>query len=259
MKKKVDKRKTDKKQKKESQEILQTQPSSETSPAPPTVIEPQKPEHSDPQSSPQMIDGKITAYKQYMKEPFLLAFRKTGTIYAALSFLREEMQMSLERSTILSWRKNDKKFREQFENADLEIFEKVEGTMLQRAVNGVPHFLYNNGEIVLKKDAQGNLILDADGKPQPVILWREYSDALQIFLAKTRGRGKYQEKIKHELDVKLISIVTKQIYDVCQRSIPQTCPNCKVILGIAPRMLRELQDVSIRLNQNIIGTGVGNG
>ncbi|MBI4396856.1 MAG: hypothetical protein HY548_07160 [Elusimicrobia bacterium] len=113
------------------------------------------------------------AYKEHKKAKFLKAYSEEGAIIHACE------KVGLERSSITRWRKNDPKFREAFETAEIKITENLEKALYRRAVEGVESFTY---------DKDGNLVRTKT----------EYSDVGAIFLLKARDPKRFVEKLQHE-------------------------------------------------------------
>lgn len=117
------------------------------------------------------------AYKEELKQPFLDAFSRIGTIVGAAR------AVGIARETIALWKRNDTGFREQFLERERELTERLESTIIDKALAG------DLGSC--------------------------------IFLLKARAPQKYMERYQHQLDTeqfeKLISVFT----GVVKRVVPQ--------------------------------------
>lgn len=175
-------------------------------------------------------DATRGAYKEHMKEPFIKAFRESGTILQAC------LSLDIDRQTILNWRESDTDFNRSFIEADTEVTEKIEGPALQRVVNGKPIYWMRNGQPVL--DQAGN----------PIILYREYPEDLVKFMLSRRNRKKYGEKIEVELSGEFSVRFATEMVAIIKRNVPQNCPHCNNNLAISSKIAKELETITAKMN-----------
>jgi hypothetical protein len=168
------------------------------------------------------------AYKEHLKKPWLDAFAQFRTIHAAC------VRVPVARRTIQEWRKNDAAFAAAYYEAEIGTNDLLEHTALYRAINGDQKPVIH----------QGRAVLDAKGNPLTV---KTHSDAMQIFLLKCRIPGKYQERIKQELDLRIVNILIAEVMLLLRRSIPDMCPHCKTKTNLAPKIAHDLETLSAKL------------
>lgn len=173
--------------------------------------------------------GARGAYKEHLKPIFIEAFKKTGTIYAGAQVA------GVSETTIATWRESDAEFNREFMEADAQAGGRIETSAYQRAVNGTVHYRMKNGEPVL--DKSGN----------PVISHREFSDALQIFFLKCRIPQRYQERVKQELDIRIVHTLASETMAIIRKHVPDFCPHCKTALAIAPKLSEAMAAIAARL------------
>lgn len=169
-------------------------------------------------------------YKEHLKEPFLKAFRDTGTI------LHASLNLDIDRNTILNWREKDPNFNLRFMEADAEVTEKIEAPALRRCVNGKPVYWIRNGQPVLGENGQ------------PILLDTEYPEDLVKFMLSRRNRKKYGEKIEVEVTGEFAQRFASEIVAIIRRKVPSSCPHCNNNLAIAPEIAKELETLSAKMN-----------
>lgn len=106
--------------------------------------------------------------KKKRQSDFLTAF------VDLVSITRACKKAKIPRQTIYDWKKSDKEFNENYEEAAKLALEALEDEAIRRAHEGVSKPVYHSGEKV------GTV--------------KEYSDTLMIFLLKARDPEKYRER-----------------------------------------------------------------
>lgn len=201
------------------------------------MSEKKKPRSSDPSSKDPAGNSQTSHLKKketykaaLLKEPWLAAFRKSGTILAA------SQMVPVSRRTVQDWRKDDPVFEAKFKEALLERGERLITTMWQRAVNG------NKRRPVT--DEKGNAVLDSNGKPVVDI---DYDTTLQIFLAKGEFPELYAERTKVSFDEKFFDDIASVLLSIINRHVFDFCPHCKTALEMRPKIAEELRMASARM------------
>lgn len=199
------------------------QPPIEESPA-----EPSSTESSQNSQNSQSKAGERGPYKRDLMEPWLDAFRRTGTIFAA------SQMVPVNRRTIGEWREKDKDFNSLYLQAVLDRGERLLTTMFTRGVNG------DNEPVVY----QGKIMRDETGK---IVTVRSFDTALQTFLAKGEFPDKYQDRTKHEIDITIVEKLSAEYLSIMQRSVLDACPHCHNLLGMKESIRKELESISTKL------------
>lgn len=69
-------------------------------------------------------------YKDHLKEPFLKAFTRIGTIIGAAE------AVGISRYLVINWRKDDAEFKSKFEKAEEDFTAEIEGVLHGKALAG---------------------------------------------------------------------------------------------------------------------------
>lgn len=161
--------------------------------------------------------------KSHLKQPWIEAFRKIGVIGQACE------AVNVSRQQVYDWRKEDPKFKKQFEESNIHITELIERSALNRAIVGTKKSVYQGGKKV------GDVV--------------EPSDTLAIFLLKARDPKKYRNWYNRQIDVRFIQAIVDEFAKVIHKNVPAICPHCNNNLALKPAIVRDLQALSKRLEQ----------
>ena len=161
--------------------------------------------------------------KSHLKGPWLEAFRKIGVIGQACEAVK------VSREQIRDWRKEDPDFKKKFEEGNIHITEMLERSALNRAIAGTPRPIYQGGKKVGEE--------------------RVLSDTLAIFLLKARDPKKYRNWYNKQIDVRFIQAIVDEFSKVIHKNVPAICPHCNNNLSLKPAIVRDLQALSKRLEQ----------
>lgn len=118
--------------------------------------------------------------KDHLKEPFLRAFPKIGTISGA------GKAVGVSRFTVLIWRKLDKEFDEKFKHAKTDLVESLESNVLEMAMD----------------------------KTHPSHL------GANIFLLKAHAPDTYTDRLRHEADPMQFEKIIGLFTGVIKRAVP---------------------------------------
>jgi hypothetical protein len=144
-----------------------------------------------PAKSSKAIPNK-RAYKQHAKAPFLEAYRKYGVIW------RAARAVGISRDAVFDWRRQDRAFATEFNDALCSNTELLEASAIRRALKG--------------------------------------NTALLIFLLKARKPEKYSERYYHRVRngkvADEISRAASAVSSAVRRYVPESCPACHSALGI---------------------------
>lgn len=132
------------------------------------------------------------------------------------------------RTTVYEWRANDPGFAAKMEVVETEITEILENHAMQRATEGVRRSVFFQGQAVGTEN--------------------EYSDALLMFLLKARAPDKYKDRVRHEIDAKLIDNIVAEFVGALKKFVPTLCPHCSRALMIQPKIAQHLEALSQRLS-----------
>lgn len=198
----------------------------------PESSKPPQPAASNEQIPQIPTNASARAYKGELKEPWLDAYRKTGTIFSACQII------PVDRKTILNWRNNDPEFDQAFKDAFTSVTERIETTAIQRAIHGDRQPVIRNGLVVT----------DATGKPVTV---PEYSDKLQTFFLETRNPDQYSRRIKQEISVEIIDGLAEEVIRLIRETIPPTCPHCKTNLHLGETIAQQLLKASAKMAKEV--------
>jgi hypothetical protein len=168
-------------------------------------------------------------YKAHLRGPWLDAFRKTGTIFAACNIV------AVARRTIQEWRKTDPEFEAAFIEAETETTERVETSALQRAIHGDREPVIRNG--IVQTDTAGN----------PLTI-RTFSDKLQTFFLERRNQARYGVRIKQDIDITFVGAFTDELLNELRPVLPEICPGCKTRLDMPERVAQALLRVSAKMD-----------
>lgn len=114
--------------------------------------------------------------------------------------------------TFVNWRRNDPEFAAAVEEAERMPIATIERGMLRRC---------------------------ADGKAD---------STLTIFVMKNRMPEKYGERVKHEVEISIQLEMAAQFVSLIRQTVPDTCPHCKTYLGITPKIAKEMEVLSAKLD-----------
>lgn len=168
---------------------------------------------------------KRRGWKDHLKPHWIKAYRQLGTIGLACD------AVNVSREQARDWRKEDPEFKKQFEEANIRITELIERSALNRAIYGVKEPIYQGGQKV--------------GEVQ------RPSDTLAIFMLKARAAKKYRWYKPNAADAKFINALVEGIAGVIQKNIPQSCPHCSNLLSLKPAILRDLTELSKKLEGQV--------
>jgi hypothetical protein len=190
----------------------------------------------------------MTSPIEHLKDPFLAEYKKSRFINVAAK------AVGINHETVTNWKKNDPKFMAKFLTIDLSVNQSLDGDLeesaMRRGISGSPVYAVKDGQNIIQRGEDGKPMLDNNGKPVPVILRREYETGLTVFLLKTRMGDKYIETIRQEIDVKIIAQLSSEFLAVIRKHVPDFCPHCKSSLAIQPRIAKELETLSAKLNRS---------
>ena len=129
-------------------------------------------------------DEKLRAAR---KEAFLANYREHGVIGPASKVA------GVTRSTVLNWRKSDPEFDAACEDAFQCAVDIAEQELRRRGVEGSEEIVLYKGEVVWRKDARtGELLLDDDFNPMPMVIQKDHDRLLEVY---TRShRPVYKER-----------------------------------------------------------------
>lgn len=160
----------------------------------------------------------------HLMQPFLDEYEKLENCTLAAK------NVGVGHDAIAAWRKNDD-FMGLFTAAHLRAQSKnndnLKGSALQRAINGNPHYLIKNGEIV--KDSKGN----------PVIGYRDYETNLTMFMLKNRLPEEFKDKFEHEINGQIIVTLASEFLAIVRRHVTPEVSNS---------IQKELETLSAKLS-----------
>lgn len=146
----------------------------------------------------------------HLIQPFLDEYEKTENCTLSAK------NVGVGHDSIAAWRKNDD-FMGLFTAAHLRAQSRnndnLKGSALQRAINGNPHYLIKNGEII--KDAKGN----------PVIGYRDFETNLTMFMLKNRMPDEFKDKFEHEINGQIIVTLASEFLSIVRRHVTPEVSN----------------------------------
>lgn len=101
----------------------------------------------------------------------------------------------MDRTTAYYHRKHNAEFGDAWDEAEEVAADALEAEMWRRGVEGVDRPVIYQGEVMVKRDAEGQPVLDDKGEQIPLGV-PEYSDQLLIQLAKARRPDKFNERLQ---------------------------------------------------------------
>ena len=158
------------------------------------------------------------AEREAAQERFLATFAVTGNFSEAAD------AAGVERSTVIRWKHDNKRFAELYEVAERRADDAIRAEGFRRAIRGVPKPLVSNGRLVCYEepdlDENGEQRRDRQGRPlyrrgEPVTVL-EYSDSIWHALAKARMpefRDKQQVEVSGTIDINTLASEADQKFN----------------------------------------------
>lgn len=110
------------------------------------------------------------------KETFLADYREHGVMGPAAKVC------GVSRRTILEWRKADPEFDAACDDAFQCAVDIAEQELRRRGVEGSQDIVLYKGEVVWRKDpVTGELLLDDDFEPMPMVIQRDHDRLLEVY------------------------------------------------------------------------------
>lgn len=165
-------------------------------------------------------------------------FPRTGHLMAAFldEYEKTENQslaskaVGVGHDAVAAWKKNPD-FMTLFTATHIRAQKKnndnLRASMLQRGINGNPHYLIRNG--VIQRDEQGN----------PIVAYRDFETQLTMFLAKNRMPDEFKDKFEYEISGQLIITLASEFIAIVRRNAPPE---------IANSIEKELETLSAKLS-----------
>jgi len=160
---------------------------------------------------------------KHLIQPFLDEYEKTENQSLA------GKTVGISHESVAKWKRNDD-FMKLFTTAHLRAQKKnndnLRASMLQRGINGNPHYLIRSG--VIQRNEQG----------EPIVAYRDFETQLTIFLAKNRMPDEFKDKFEHEISGQLIVTIASEFIAIVRRNAP---------IDVANAIEKELETLSAKL------------
>lgn len=121
-----------------------------------------------------------TQQMEARRRAFLDALAITGVVTSACE------ATGIARKTAYHWRDVDVAFAEEWDEAIATSTDRLEAEAHRRAVAGVEEPVFHRGQLVFKRDADGEIIRDSNGQPVPATVSRRSDRLLELMLMAKR-------------------------------------------------------------------------
>ncbi|MGE0294810.1 MAG: hypothetical protein AB7P97_20865 [Hyphomonadaceae bacterium] len=127
-----------------------------------------------------MKTSSATQQMEARKRAFLDALAITGVVTSACE------ATGVARKTAYHWRDADPDFADQWDEAIATSTDRLEAEAHRRAVLGVEEPVFHRGQLVFKRDADGEVVRDSNGEPVPATVSRRSDRLLELMLMAKR-------------------------------------------------------------------------
>jgi len=114
------------------------------------------------------------------KRTFLTALAIAGVVTSACE------TTGVSRKTAYIWRDSDPAFAEEWDDAIATATDRLETEAHRRAVLGVDEPVFHRGQLVFKRDAEGEIVRDSNGDPIPMTVPKRSDRLLELMLQAKR-------------------------------------------------------------------------